>query len=274
MTTLQKIIKYLALAFALFIILNIVSSIWFGVYYFADFLGLSTQTKTTFQEEAIVNRFEEEGVLRLDIDLAYSDLILKKGDKLSIETNSSNIKSVRTSSGLHITEEKRHYWFLPKETNKVIVYLPEKVFLEEVKIDAGVGSIQIETLKTEELRCELGAGRVEIEELEVTKKAKIEGGAGNVRILSGEIHDLDLDIGVGAFDLIAKLTGKNKIDAGVGKLRIEVEDSLEHYTIKVNRGIGSINMEGKEVSDGVEYGTGETYIKLNGGIGSIEIKEK
>ena len=47
---------------------------------------------------------------------------------------------------------------------------------------------------------------------------------------------------------------------------------LCYYKIKVNKGIGSITIDGKETIDGNEYGHGETYIDIDGGVGAIEIK--
>ena len=70
----------------------------------------------------------------------------------------------------------------------------------------------------------------------------------------------------------AKLTGRNDVSAGVGKINFNLIDGTENYKIKVNKGIGSITIDGKETTDGNEYGNGETYIDIDGGVGAIEIK--
>ena len=48
----------------------------------------------------------------------------------------------------------------------------------------------------------------------------------------------------------------------------------ENYTIKANKGIGSIKIDGKEVSNDITYGNGENNIKIDGGIGEIKIDFK
>ena len=79
-------------------------------------------------------------------------------------------------------------------------------------------------------------------------------------------------MGIGKFELASNLTGRNDIDAGVGKLDLNLLDSIENYSIKADKGIGSITINRKEVSDSMQYGNGDTIIDIDGGVGSIEIK--
>ena len=158
------------------------------------------------------------------------------------------------------------------DARKLIVYIPENIVFELVNIEAGAGEIKIEDLETKKLSFEIGAGKVEIAKLNVLEEAKIDGGAGKVEILSGNINNLKLNVDVGEFILNDTLTGNNDIEAGIGKLEIDLKDELENYEIKVNKGIGSITIDGKEVSDNTKYGDGKTSIKVDGGIGSIIIK--
>lgn len=97
---------------------------------------------------------------------------------------------------------------------------------------------------------------------------------GKVTLSDTEFNDLDLDIGIGQFLITTKLTGNNKINAGIGNLDINLIDSIENYSIDVDKGIGSININGKNVSDNTKYGNGANHIEVDGGIGSINIKQK
>lgn len=76
---------------------------------------------------------------------------------------------------------------------------------------------------------------------------------------------------LGKLSITSKLTGNNDIDAGIGKLDIHLTDGTDNYTIKVSKGIGSITVDGKEAKDGSIYGNGLTDIKIDGGIGAINI---
>lgn len=274
MTTLQKVIKYLALAFAIFIIVNIISCILFGIYTFANLLGLKkTQVVQEENLQEINYAIESANTKILKIDLQYTNLKIQKGDTLKVESNTSNITCTQNNNQL-IIKEKGHSWFTinEKDASQLVISVPEEMVFNKVNIDAGAGEIYIETLNTNELNFEMGAGKVEIHKLNVNNRAKIDGGAGKIELMSGEIANLDLDMGVGECILNTKLNGNNDIDAGIGKLEIDLTNNIEDYTIKVSKGIGSITIDGKEASNDTVYGTGDTNIKVDGGIGAIIIK--
>lgn len=274
MTTTQKVIQALAIAFAIFIIVSIASGILTAIYGCAHVLGLNkkdTQTVISESDESIVTNFENTNAATLQLDLKYTNLVIKTGETLKAETNSSNIECRQDNNNL-VIKEKNHNWFNNNEKNNLIVYIPEGLTFETVKIEAGAGKIEIQELNAKNLYFEMGAGKVEIQNLNIQSEAKINGGAGKVTILNGEINNLNLDMGIGKFELTSKLLGDNKIEAGIGKLDITLKDSKENYTIKASKGIGSINIDGKEMSDNEEYGSGENYIKIEGGIGSTQVK--
>lgn len=272
MTTLQKAIKYLALAFAFFIIVNIISGILFGIYSIANVLGLKkSESKQTDSLEDVTVNMESTQIDTLKIELEYTNLKIQNGEVLKVESNSSNISCTQNNNQLSI-KEKDHNWFSNNDANELIIYIPEDMLFDNVKMDTGAGEIYIERLQTKELDFEMGAGKVEIQNLKVLNNAKIDGGAGKVEILDGEINNLDLDMGIGESILNTKLNGNNDIDAGVGKLEIDLTDEIENYTIKISKGIGAITIDGKETADNTIYGNGETYVKVDGGIGAIIIK--
>lgn len=271
MTPIQKIIKYFAIALAIFIIVNIISAIVFGIYTFANILGINNTNKIeTIEGDKVITTFEDSQISTLKIDLKYTNLIIKSGETLKIESNNKDISCKKDKNKLEI-EEKNHNWLSKKEKNELIIYLPDNISLDTAKIEAGAGTIKADKLTVKEFTLEMGAGIVEIENLNVTKEANIEGGAGTVEIISGNMNNLNLDMGIGKAIITTKLTGNNKINAGIGKLEINLTDNKDNYSIRANKGIGSITIDGKEVSNEVEYGSGESKIKIDGGIGNVQI---
>lgn len=269
MTSAQKIIKYLAIAFALFLIVTIVSTILGAFYALSGFLGLKQERKTESGQMNITT-FENNNVTTLEIDVAYSNLTIKTGDFLRCDTNNSNIRCKQGNQKLQI-KEKSHSWFSNKENQELIIYVPEALEFEKVKINTGAGKIGIENLTTDHLEIKLGAGKTEIENLTVLEDCDIEGGAGTINILAGTIHNLDLDVGVGQASLCMNLLGKSDIDAGIGKLDIDLQKAKEDYKIEVDKGLGSIRIDGEEVTDSRIYGNGENFIDIDGGVGSIRV---
>ncbi len=268
MTTAQKVIKYLAIAFAISLIISIFSSIMFGFSIVSD---VFTHGKdNNILEDLKDLNISGDDISVLDIDIKYSNLIIKKGDTLKAETNNKYINYEQDGNKI-VIKEKRHSWFTRRNKSDLVVYVPYDFSFDGVSIDAGAGKIEIDDIHTKILELDLGAGKATINNLVVENYANIDGGAGEIEILDGSINDLDLDVGVGKFILASKLTGKNTIDAGVGELNITLIGSLDDYELSVEKGIGSAKLDGSNIKSEKIYGNGETRIDIDGGIGSINI---
>ena len=94
MTTAQKVIKYISIAFAFFLIITIISGIINALYALSGVLGLKKDNDTIKEEMSIID-FENNNVEILDIDVAFTNLLIKTGDSLLIETNNSSINCNR-----------------------------------------------------------------------------------------------------------------------------------------------------------------------------------
>lgn len=268
MTTAQKVIKYVAIGFAIFLIVNIISGILLGVYIVGNILGLTDSNNISEDMKVISTNVMQ--IDEMNIELAYTNLQIKTGDFFKVETDNSKISFLENNGKIVIKEENNWLW-RNNNAGHLIIYIPENLtILNDVKIEAGAGEITINTLEAKELHLNLGAGKVYIENLIVEKEADIDGGAGKLEIISGEINNLDLDMGVGEIILQSNLIGKSDIDAGIGNLNIELLGNKESYKIEANKGFGNIEIDNKDiVGEEQVWGTGENYIKIDGGIGNI-----
>lgn len=272
MTSGQKVIKYLGIAFAIFLIVNIISGILYGITTLVqtiDFFNNSNDSVLEVNKELEI----ENTIEKIDINLSATKLIIKTGEKLKAETNNDFIK-IRQKNNQYFIEEKKQGLFRKYDNLELILYLPSDFYFDTVKIEAGAGSIKIDSLKTKHLKFDLGAGVTEIRNLEVLDKTSIESGAGEMKILNGNLHNLDLDMGVGKLSLTSNLTGKTTIEAGVGELNLNILNKKEEYSIQVDKGIGSILIDSSKVSDGDVIGNGENVLKIDGGIGKITVDFK
>ena len=109
MTTAQKIIKNLALAFATLLIVSIISGILSALYALSGVLGLQKEEETIKDEMSVIN-FENTEVATLDIDVAFTNLIIKKGDFLVAETNNKDINCKQDNQNLQIKEKQHGFW--------------------------------------------------------------------------------------------------------------------------------------------------------------------
>lgn len=264
MTQAQKIIKYFALALAFFIIVSLVSGIFYGI---NSLINLFSDNEIG---EIKTFEFKEANVENLDIELSSTKLIIKNSDYFKVETNNKYVDCSQTDNKITIKETKNNL-FSKNGKSEVIVYINKN--LNKVTIEAGAGNINIDNIEANELDFEMGAGKVNITNLNVFNKASINGGAGEVIIENGIINNLDLDIGVGKVSLTSKLTGFSDIDAGIGELNINLLDKIENYKIKIEKGLGKVKINGEEKNDGI-YGEGNNSIEIDGGIGNINIKSE
>lgn len=263
MTQVQKIIKYLALAFAFFLIFSIVSGIMYGLLSFTSIFDTDDHVMEKLEELKIT---EDASVL--DVEVRSANVIIKQGESLKVETNDKYIKVKESDNKLFITE-KKHSWFGKTESTDLVIYIPANFVFDGVAIDSGAGQIDVDNLSTKNLDLDLGAGKVTIGTLNVSEATSIDGGAGKISVLNGSIHDLELDMGVGELSLSSKITGDNEIDAGVGKVTLNLVGT--DYKIKVDKGIGTTTINGESIKDETYYGDGTSIIDIDGGVGSMDI---
>ena len=262
----QKIIKYLAIAFALFLTFSIISGIIYGVSFIFDLSNDNSRSIT----EKLDNLEIDKASSFLDIDVLSSNIKIKKGDTFKIKTNNKYISSREEKNKLYI-KERKHNWFHKNENNELIVYIPDDFVFDSVEIESGAGKIIVYELSTKQIYLDLGAGKVKINRLTVFENSKIEGGAGEVLIEHSNIHNLDLEMGAGRLSLISKLTGNNKIESGVGKIALSLLGNIDDYRITLDKGLGSAIIDGKNMSSDTIYGTGKSKLDIDGGVGSIKI---
>ena len=275
MTTAQKVIKYIATAFAVFLIITIISAILNGGYALLSAFGLIHTNKNIVTEDLKVISSEVKEVSTLKIDLAFTNLDIKTGDNFKVETNNSKITFEEKNGSVKIKEEKRNWLNNNDSESNLIIYIPEDMIaIDETKIETGAGKINIEKLNTQGLYLELGAGDVHIENVVATAETKIDGGIGKTELKSCEINNLKANLGMGEFVFSGKLTGKSEIDSGVGAIRIKLMDDKENYKINVSKGLGNVTLDGQKLETDRVYGTGENYLDIDGGVGEIKIDFK
>lgn len=267
MSGLQKAIKYSAMAFAVFLAVNIIGSIFFGIAMIGNIFNLSaTKTDTSNLEVLELNKVVYE---QLDIEIASSNIVIKEGSNFKVETNNKYIEIREENTTLEI-EEKEHFW--TNDDSTLIIYVPYDYKFKKVSLESGAGIVSVTKLNVERLDLDLGAGKVEFDGLVVTEEADIEGGAGALNFSDSVIKNLDLDMGVGRLEMNAKLTGNNNIQAGIGDAIINLVGSKNDYMIRVNKGIGDAIIDDEVVDNNTYRGTGSTNVYIDGGIGMIVVK--
>ncbi len=268
MTETQKVIKIVAIAFAILLSVSIIGGI-LSAFSFVDyfFTGDSDAVSEEIREYQISS---QPDILEIEINAAA--FTIKEDQKFSAESNLKYLELKESNGCLSIKDNKKHSGGYKDAVLEL--YIPKDTTFKKVSIKTGAGSINIDSLSAEKIDFDFGAGEVTINNLVALSQIDIDGGAGSIRILNGSLRDLDLDMGVGELDLTSSLTGKCRLELGIGESDITIIGNKEDYTFDIDNGIGTITLDGMNVSNLNGYGNGVNSIDIDGGIGKVVIKFK
>ncbi len=267
MTKTQKIIKYCAIVFAIFLIIGIFSSI---IHLLSSIFFVFSEDSDIVGENKTYELSDLESVKNLDITIGAAALEIKSGEAFSVESNHKYLKAQVKNDTLLIDEDIPFRWN-HAEGVKVILTVPSGFSFDRAEIETGAGKLTVESLCAKKLSMELGAGETVFENLTVTAEAAIETGVGRFSVLGGSIADLDLQMGVGDVSIKTALTEEGEFECGIGKTEIFLLGTKDDYAVSVEKGIGSATVDGKSVSNGERIGNGSVSVEIHGGIGNIQI---
>jgi len=273
MTTVQKVIKYLAIAFAIFLTVSIIGGILGAVGLlgslfsnddaaWSDVVG---ETKTYTVTSAVSD---------LNIQINAADFYIKEGNSFSVESNLKNLEVDEKNGCLTLKDltKIKLNGSNAYENAVLTIYVPVGTVFDNVNIKTGAGRFTVDSLSAATIGFELGAGDVTISKLIAEKSANIEGGAGRITISDGAIKNLDLEMGLGQLNLTSALTGDCNLDSGVGEMNVTLLGSKDDYELDIEKGIGNITVDGKNVTDFGSSGNGANEVDIHGGVGAINVR--
>lgn len=272
MTSWQKTIKYIAMAFAVFLTI----SIFFGVF---AALGAFSLVENIFDKKDSILLGElktyavTDNVTDIEIDVAAADFTVNTADSFYVESNIVSM-SVKVNNGrLKIDDNiETGASLLSADTAVLNVYIPVGYTFGNVDIDTGAGRVDIDSLTTTELELDLGAGEVELKNVSSLDKTEISGGTGDVTATECKFYYSELSMGVGKFNFSGELLGKSSVDMGIGQADIYLHGGKNNYTITVSKGIGAATVDGHSIDDNNDiFGNGKNKIDISGGIGEVNV---
>ena len=214
-------------------------------------------------------------IYKLDIEIGAADFKIEQGESFSVESNLKNLRVTEEQGCLYLEEATRRGKIstgVSYEDAVLTIFIPEKAEFREIELSCGAGRLTIDRLVSESLEFELGAGEVSIGELTATKGADIKGGAGSITISGGMLCNLDLEMGMGQVNLTSALKGECELQSGLGEANIRLLGSRDDYSVRIEKGIGSIFVDGENITDGKIFGNGENRVAVEGGIGAINLE--
>lgn len=217
-------------------------------------------------------------VKELNIDIHYGELHIEKGEIFSVEiecTEKNEIWAEEKDGCLSIFGEriKKPFRISKHHSDRleVKITIPENAEFEKVQLKTGAVELKADCLNTKSLIAKVGAGEIQIGYLEALEYAKVEAGAGEIHIVDGKIYNLDMNLGAGEVYIKAAIEGNSEINAGVGELNLVLLGNPEDYCATITKGLGSCSVNGFSYCNGNTYGEGEHVLKVNGGVGAVNV---
>jgi DUF4097 and DUF4098 domain-containing protein YvlB len=278
MNEFQKVIKYCAMAFAIFLTVTIISGIAAGIIGVTGAISSNSSTETINYDEKF------ESVKSLYAENGVGNIAIKVGTGNTVQVVAENVPDDFTVdknfSGELKIKSKFNFWnFLGgnnafNSNSRITVYLPEGFEADRVKIEAGAGNVDIEELNTQRLEIEAGAGDINGVGI-VAGKVSLDGGVGEITLENVDLSDVDMDAGVGNINIEGYLRGENEINAGIGNVSLDIYGSSDDYNVKADKGLGNIIINGEKHSNlNWNNRTAEHSLDIDGGVGNIEISFK
>lgn len=264
MTSEQKVVKGFAIFLAIVICISILSAVLNLVGFMFSWTYDDGEKITS--KEAL----KDVEITKIDLDLKALNLEIYRGEEFEIEREnlSDKVDIKTTDSTLKIVERSHNFW-KNRHGGTLIIRIPYEIELADLDIEIGAGTVTMEGISSQKFDLDQGAGTIYIDKC-TFDKTDIDGGVGKMTIKNSQLRDLDLDSGVGEINIEADILGRSEIDGGVGAINLDIKGSQEDYTLKIDKGIGAVTVDGDSVSGTI--GTGSNRIDIDSGVGAVKIR--
>ena len=252
MTSFEKIVKYIATAFAALLAVGIVVGILQGILILIGIIsgsyGKTIDTSQSFEAKQVRNIRIESSVGDIRVFETDGDEILieakKVTERFTCELGENNTIEIRNKN------TRTFIFNLFRHSPSIYIYIPKDVKLDVVNMELGVGDLRMEHLTASELN--------------------VDNGEGDIRLTGCEIFSTEFDLGIGDIRMEDFRMGDIEAESGIGDIRLELNGDIDDYEIEIDNGIGDNEINGKSRKN-YEAGKPKYEISCDSGIGDVKI---
>lgn len=172
------------------------------------------------------------GITKLDFDLSCADVTIKTGENFKVEARKINAKRFST-------EVDGDTWEMECDVRNVNNMSGDKAPTITITVPKG--------FVAEEAELNLSMGTLAIKDL-AAKESTLEVGMGEMIVDGFSSGDCELNIGMGNLELTGKITGQGQIQCGMGSAELTLTGDPADYGFSVTVGMGSVEVNGEEIS--------------------------
>lgn len=161
------------------------------------------------------------------------------------------------------------------DDKSVIIYLPEDSFFDEVEIDMGAGTFDMDRLNAKEISLEVGAGRITLGSVQA-RELSVSVGAGQIELKEMAAGELDAEVGMGEFTAQGTLDGDAEIECSMGNVELKLDGRKEDFDYEIEGAMGSIQLDKEDLGGfaqerNIDNGAAKT-MKLECSMGNITVE--
>ena len=216
--------------------------------------------------ENVVSGEVFSGVENLKLDIGASEVRIKTGTDDKSHVDDSRMKTENAvqktlsddGKTLEITTKMRSSFKNVRNVKgTLVIYLPKDYKFDQVDMEYGAATAEIDGLNA--------------------KSLKIESGASGCTIKNADIEELDVETGAGSLDFYGTVEKEVDIDCGAGSVTLNLEGKVEDYNYELDSSAGSveigedIDLGGLSTEKSIDNGSKRT-IEISNGAGSVEIR--
>lgn len=295
MNLFERIIKSVAIAFALLLSFVIIAGILTGVLAAA---GMLSEGGIVFEMEQVDRTKEFSNVKNLKVDISFGKVEIVEGDGFRVMATAipaDCIIALQNETLVVEREEARVFgglFFNWKQYEKahIVIEVPVGFVAHTVELESGAGAFLVEKLSAENLILDTGSGSFVGKQISA-KKTEMDTGSGNVTIehtAFGELtlesgsglvgmyditaHNVEFESGSGSISIEGTLTGDCSFHTGSGRVDLLLYGDRKEYRIFTELGSGSFWLDGQRVKEDTIDISAKHTLDFDTGSGSVSVE--
>ena len=182
-------------------------------------------------------------IKELDIELGGGSFETRISDtgEFYVKTSGMDKIQVYEENGvLHIKSVNTRVR-LTANYGKVIFYVPENYYYEEVEIELGAGEMTFDDLNAKKVSMEVGAGVIRCKSISA-QELEVSVGMGQIQLSKMDVDKLEAEVGMGEFTGSGVINNSGKLECSMGNVELRLDGSSQDYNYKLEAAAGNVDI--------------------------------
>lgn len=175
-------------------------------------------------------KISEDDSIYLEAEHAHKFQGYVSGDTLYVRATTGSVKD-----------------FAEVSKRRIILYVPQDYFFEQVKIEVGAGELSFADLHAESANLEVGAGRIVLDGVQA-QDLELSVGAGSIELFDMSIAKLEAEVGLGEFRAEGSIESEADVQCSMGNVEMTLDDREEAFNYHLEGSMGNISLGSESYS--------------------------